>query len=480
MEVIGKSSMLVGTYNNFLSSNNIAKMFEENVQTGHQNEDCKGFNSEIQGKGFIVWMDIEGTICYRLSTSCEAYRANMHKASLVISNYSNRNIKITSLPQKKHSKDNDVEYIYTNDLPLVHEEVFYPLHRKEFFESNVTKKLYRNTYSPIKIFPYVYNFHMKSDTLCYIYYLAGRNEGRFNFIMGWLSSFFQDFNNRSMKKLVLIGDKKSGIDILFNEVITPLFQKKYCVVINEENFNINYMPNMLKEKLFIHLQDLSSGMFEDKISGSLLKKLILNNETIEINSRRHIEVINNYAQMLITVTKNNMPYIDNNDDFVVFNIHEELEKSCLVCDVGPNSRIFTKASRDEIIRRIRDDDKNFAMLMNAYSPRCMTKAFEDDRNCLHISKEKKLKNFVNAIFNKDIIFFDKVEIEDTDLYKSIVEGFEINRFYQPNMIKSFNIIYNDEKFESPRTFMSELRKINSNAFRAESIKSSSTGKYIEL
>jgi len=202
----------------------------------------------IQSRGGALWLTANGDICYRFSPLGRVHTAPIAKINLIFSNFLNCNFRISqSIPKSTILKEqgekfnNDNKFtLFINQLLLVEGEEFNPHIEQEFYQNQNDGLVYRNTFKPsnfLQLLPmvpqegyeekttyYTQNEPNKSITLQYLYYLCGYKEDRFNYLVNWLASFFKNLSIRSKTILVLYGDSHSGIDILFNNIISYNFK----------------------------------------------------------------------------------------------------------------------------------------------------------------------------------------------------------------------------------------------------------------
>lgn len=447
----------------------------------------------IDLKQGAIWLTSNGDICYRLSPLGKVHTAPISKINIIFSNFLNLNFTISqTVPKvlfmskiKKLLNDENKFILHINQLLLVEAEKFNPHITQEFYYNKIDRLFYRNTFKPssfLQIFPTIsydsytqvntrYNIYPKqaenpyeyrpdkSITLQYIYYLCNYNTDRFKWLINWLASFLKNLSNRSDSILVLYGSSNAGTDILFNHIISPLFGKEYTFKITNNTPIGKYDSKFVNEKLFYNINNISQSTADNEKTTVFLQKLLPENQK--------------YAQLLITTDEPIIPY-NNIDNYTVFHVSQVIDKIYIPDWFNPSDK--TKMSKQKLIDSISDDLKNFAHTLKVYpsNQESHHPFVGDDKNFINNTLEDKLKAFVDAIKKMDMNYFKPLQNENHNLYSELKKDFDRHLIQQPNLKKSFNILYPDDKFES-RTLMKQLRSIDE-LFLTKNVKSYTAGK----
>ncbi len=446
----------------------------------------------IQSKGGAIWLTSNGELCYRFSPLGKVHTtSSITKINFVFSNFLGCNFKIThNVPkltilekQIKELQDENKLTISVAQLQLVEDEEFNPHMEKEFYQNQSDGLIYRNTFQPsyfLRLSPSVpkkvsttiyepindgykkrINSHMnyepeKSSTLHYLYYLCNYKQDRFFWLIDWLASFFKNLSNRSENILVLYGNSHSGIDILFQYIITPFFGEEYTFRVTDNSLG----SKNTDEKLFYNLMNLSKNVIDNEKKSAYLQKLLPENQK--------------FAQVLITTEEPTIPY-SHLDNYTVFHVPKTIEEMYIPDWFKVSDK--AKLTRQELIDTIASDLENFANILKLYpSSTIKSDSFQnDDKSLLLTTLEDKLKFFVNAIKSLDITYFKPLENDNPILYDELKKDFDKYLIKQPNLIEYFNILYPEDKFESSRTLMKKLRSIDE-LFQTENAKAYTAGK----
>lgn len=481
----------------------------------------------LNSLGVTIWISSKGEFCYRTSSNLNiTHTTPLKNASIILSNLLGYDVQIIkkSKPIESDNVDSKVKskvttnynphIIYLSDLFLVTKEVFAPTKADEFFKPDTfSPYYYRNTFIRSRyLLPNPLLIRMRqshlSITLQFIYYLANYQEDRFHCIMHWLASFFKDFSNKSKKILILLGNNESGKEILFNEIIKPLFGQEYCLKITDEILESTFIQKLLTNKLFYNIDNVSDSVIKDKKTKKIINDLLSKNSIEVIESKGTLTEHPIHGQILITIDEARLTYI--NKDFESFILFKVPDESTIVQHFAANQESLSSntqrandfeshlntlniASKSNLIDAIRNDLINFCTILKTYKidiHRSQASIeIEDDKKILQMSLEDKVKEFHNAILNykNNIKYFEenKKKLEENEkeenLYETLISDFQINRIKQPNLIKYFQAIYNEEKNLSKRSLMSKLRKVDARFYDVSNIKSKSGGtKYFEL
>jgi len=491
-----KDILYTCTDNVFYKRDNWVKIFQTPKTVTHELA-IHDKSNLIKSKGGAIWLIANGDICYRFSPYGKVHTASIAKINLLFSSFLDCNFKITHTVPKpimwgdetQKPRDENRLTISINQLLLVEAEEFNPYEEEEFYQNKIDGLIYRNTFKPSyflmlnpelpkevqaevvyrtpaeenNILPLILHEPEKSITLQYLYYLCGYKRDRFNYLINWLASFFKNLSRKSDTVLVLYGDRDSGKDILFNNIITPLFGKEYAITITDNALKSKNISKSIEEKLFYNLNNIS--------------KIATENETIKTFLQNLLQDKQKYAQTLITIEEPEISYIDQQfENYTVFQVSGIIDKMYLPDWFKKSGE--TKLMKHELVKAINLDLENFAKILKLYpSNEGNNLPFQDDDKKLLLSTLKeKLESFVHAIKNINIDYFKPIQNSDVELYVELQEDFNKCLIKQLNLIKYFNNLYPENKFESSRTFMIELRKIDDDFFKATNAKSYSAGK----
>ncbi|MDD5158110.1 hypothetical protein [Sulfurimonas sp.] len=453
----------------------------------------------INLRGGALWLTSNGDICYRFSPKGKVHTATLPKINILFSNFLNCNFTLTQKITKKQILADEREELHKNNnlvisvsqLLLAESEEYNPHENYEFYINKKDGLYYRNTFKPSHYLTmstqvpettrteswepekteeeyirtaidFQQNEPQKSIILQYLYHLSGYSYNKFSYILNWIASFFKNLENKSNTTLVLYGSKDSGLEILFHNIIVPLFGEENCLEITDKILTSNNVLNIVKEKLFYNLNNISKSAIENKVTKQYLQSLLSSQQK--------------YAQTLITIEEPELLYLENDENYTVFHIATKLDQ--MYIPVWCNRQDKTKITKIDLENNIKKDLENFVKVLRFYSSTLNNQTpFENDnRNMMTVSLDDKLKIFINAVKNIDKEYFKQIQLKNNKLYAELEQDFEKKLIKQANLLNYFKILNPDSVIESSRTFMNMLRKIDNDFFKVENAKSLSAGK----
>jgi len=450
---------------------------------------------KINQKGAAIWISTTGNIQYRLTIDGEIKTATSKKISTILSAYCGEFfniIKEKSIPRKRDGT------ISIYDLMIVEGRKFDPYQSKEFFSLQEAKEkalgfsniqhnrniFYINGFKPS--YYHCLNVNQENNNevntkssiiLQYIYYLANYKHSRFEYILGWIASFFQDFKNKSKTALILIGNEASGIELLFKNVIAPLFGEHNTIKISDHNLNIKNQYLLIENKLFYNLHNLSVTTMENKKNISFIDTILLDDVIkIEVNQQKIVD-LSLYGQTLITSEKE-VSYISTSKHhkYKVFKVPNDINNIYL------NDDLKTKKQNSTLVDMFSNDLKNFSMILRLFSL-TSDEYIKDDRDEFNISLDDILSKFDRILMYGKYQELEKIELDEASflLYKELKKDFEKKQIKQKNIFKFFMLLYPNTEIKSPRTLMKKLRKIKPNFYARKELKNGEHGlKYFNI
>lgn len=448
-----------------------------------------------QARG-AIWLTSNGDICYRFSPNGKTHITTLSKINMIFSNFLSCNFSLVQGVQKVYILDDELKklqndnvlVLYINQLLLVESEEYSPYELNEFYKNKKDGLFYRNTFKPSyyhrmfvktpkstqvqslepaengnvyinKTYQSKQNEPEHSIILQYLYFLSGYESNRFNYILNWIASFFQDLTDKSNTTLILYGDKHSGIEILFNSIISPLFGEENCFKVTDTTLKVKSTSKTVKEKLFYNLNNISKSITENEEIKQFLQTLLPSQQR--------------YAQTLITIQEPEL-YVDENS--TLFHVANKLNK--MYIPEWYNGADKSNIQKSDLENEIEKDLSNFVQILRLHSSilSSQTPFQGDDRNMMVSSLEDKLRIFIDAIKSINIKYFQTIQPINNELYLELENDMNINLIKQINLIQYFNTLYPDSSFDSSRTFMNALRKIDNDFFKVENAKALTGGK----
>ena len=433
--------------------------------------------SNLNFRGIYIWKnESSNSIYYRLDFHGNRIKCNNDEEILKL--FFPYHIKI-------YEKIEDVildnyPILVRNLIPIIRDDVFYPLNNFElFFIQNIQyRNLFKSSiYTPLSIYIPIQNSIqntikielIKDSTIeTFIKYLVEDNES-FEIMMNVLVKF----HKRKLKSnyaFVLIGDEGST-DIFMEEIIKPIFASKdeYFSTIDDELLEKKSDTKIIEDKIFYHVKNLSESNLRSKRVSKLIFDIIRPNKITPENA-----ILNNesyvWGELFITSSKNN-PYP----------ALEDIYSKCIVIKVKNLKIILKKMNIDKIslIENIQSDLFNFSHLLNSLYIEEDLFYFFDIREDVYKLQQKeeyknlrnmsngiiytnhlniKIREFVIAIQNKNINFFNQLSKENKELYDELLYNFEENMIAQPLLSEYFNIVNQDIIFEENSYLLDFLKQ----------------------
>jgi hypothetical protein len=170
-----------------------------------------------------------------------------------------------------------------------------------------------------------------------------------------------------------------------------------------------------------------------------------------------------WGELFITSSKNN-PYP----------VLEDIYSKCIVIKVKNLKTILKKMNMDKIslVKYIQEELIDFSTLLTSFNFYNFEKnAYklqqkEEYKNLRNMSNgiiytndlKEKIREFVIAIQNKNINFFNQLSKENKELYDELLYNFEENMIAQPLLSEYFNIVNQDIIFEENSYLLDFLKQ----------------------
>ncbi len=443
---------------------------------------------QLKQLGVAIWLNSKGDLCYRLSPDGEVITNSLSKASIVFTSLLHKNINIVRWHDKLF-KDEDSyslrvdnskpQYIVTMFLKMVQKEAFNPAAREEFFLKN--NLYYKNIYRPSKYRLNLDDYYQPSKNSLIIFFLcqlANEDEDRFHYIFNWIANLFINLK-KSKSSLIFYSKDETCLNILFEQIIQPLFGVKFSVKINEEELASNF-PSVLENKIIYNFNNITSYKIHNEKASSFSQKLLYSDEMFFKKNSNQVSEIETYGQTLITTTTPYIPLIDTNiNNFSVFEVKN--------FDIEAFNKQIVQLGllNSSLSESIENDLLNFAYMLRYYDidTEKANKPYEnnDDRDVIIDCNKDILELFMDALKNKDEIFFQKVQV-DRKLFDNLVSDFKKDRVDRINLIDYFTLVFESTTYKSNRSLLKGFKENDATKsfFSDENVLSSSGRKFFKI
>jgi len=363
---------------------------------------------------------------------------------------------IEKIKNKKHAFGYFPRYLLSYKIAKIYEG-FNPFNSLEFYRT-YDKTWSRNTFEYTS---YLKQREVQKDmsdnsprVIIDLIKSMTNSEDEYIYILNWLAYFFQNLRKSNIA-LTLIGDKEVSEDIIYNEIIQPIFGSKFCITIDDETIKKEPIEEIINEKIFYHLPTLLNSTKKLKKTKKIIRNILIKNkvEATQI-SKSQTEDLYIYGQTLITSDS-----IDNS-------LISDVKSRCSVIKISSMKSIIKKFRYEDSISLyadIENDLSNFANTLATYKvddymATNALKINEKQEEILNI--DNKIENFINAIKNHHAKtdYFKKIEEESPDLYEELIYNFEENMIARPSLYIYFNIIYGDTLFSDNKKILDILKE----------------------
>lgn len=361
-------------------------------------------------------------------------------------------LKIIKTIDKKSKKENDENFepkyiISIYDLIKIQGDKFNPTILKEYYEEDGL--FYRNVFKPTKYLKLNAEENKEFPTIkLLILNLVNHKIDRYNWIINWLANFFQTLV-KSQCALVLIGEQGSGKGIFYNEIIKKLFGEDYCIQTGNSALKTNYRAGLLKNKLFINFNEISTRNSND--IKNFLKALITDKSAIEEEKQITMrEAVDLFGQILITSNDNFPIDIEEHDRrYSVFSTAMNIQKS----------KYFGYGKYENLIVHIEDELEDFAKFLKSYdvNKELVNTPLNtvEKQAIINLSKDT-FKLFFQAIISMNKDYFSYLKEVNEQLHIVVIDDFKERKMIRrKNITLAYNEIYRTKL--SSKVIMDRLR-----------------------
>ena len=377
----------------------------------------------------------------------------------------------------KEKADNTIKVLlFKDEIQTIDSDVF-DVKNNEFFQNSTTDLFFtRNRFIANKhllkrypqnqaIIPY-----NREQTFIekFIYYLVKENQELSDYIINWLAYYFQNLQ-KSKTALVLLGEKELTKDIFWNIIIKEIFSKQYCTTIDDKECDTTLVSDIAKDKLFFHIGDIDTADtdFDDETLALIIKYLLIR-PSVTTDANEEIDI---HGQILITAA-NPAPYL------------KKVLSKCTVVEVNNIDTIMEKVDVEdegELEDKINIDLNNFVDLLSSYnviSENAECRIDTEARETLKGNKssnvdkdeiEQNVDDFIQAIKDRDVKYFEKVEgtkdKKGNDIYEQLKYAFNKGYFISQDLYLYYNAI-NELPFKTNKPLTDRL-KVKDEMFKQE-------------
>ena len=449
---------------------------------------------ELEEKGGSIYMNQKGEIYFRLSPD-DLYTSTKDFKSLsnIFTNFLGMDVDFSTFNKKIKAKDDldEETLVKPEDLIMVSDTTFEPNNNEEFIEQEngtfLRNEFKLSKYLQMKgdeIDSVKFRFE-KSKTFYFLLHLLNHDYQRVQWVINWLAYFFQGLK-KSQVALVLIGIQGTGKNIFFNQIIRALFGEAYTRAINDKSLNTKYKATLVKNSLFLNLDEISANTSLSDSQKNFIKALITNfSATLEEKFKNLEEETLLHAQVLITSNEAYALEIEPNDrrftvsstgdtlvstNFLGLGSYEALsdvlksELEMVACylkaypvDVRMANIALSTPEKDELIHQYEMKQEARTIKQKKILQPKLTKS------------QKNLDEFAYSIRNKDIESFEPIMFENQELFQLIYSDFHNNVFRVENLLPVYRVLYGNSAIRTNSELLRELQNIDFNLFSTRNI-----------
>ncbi|MCX6077302.1 MAG: hypothetical protein NTW78_10540, partial [Campylobacterales bacterium] len=369
--------------------------------------------------------------------------------------------------------EKNTRYLYTEQFPTVHKEVFEPFMKSTFFIGK-NNLLHKNSYTPsvymVQSFDSLQqNYSEDSIILRFILAMANNNFDKAKDIFLWLARSFLTLQKERVA-LVLCSKNDIYSNLFYKWIVEPLFNEEYCVEINNDILQQKKIATVLENKVIYHFKDIATATFLNAPIKELADTL-LNCDTYTLHNKK----INAKASILISSSSKHIPLIANNIAAVVVDVNHNID------DFRDEMSSIGKfaMTKHHIAELIKQDLDNFAAILRSinvvslyeiYYSKTYYKKNHDNQNTTDQAGEFEesivdgdaeiLELFWLALVNKDVIKFDKLRKTNKNVYNVLISDFVEDRILSINLEKYFPAMFGEGIYRSNRAILKASRGQN--------------------
>lgn len=279
-------------------------------------------------------------------------------------------------------------------------------------------------------------------------------------ILGWLSYFYGKLESSNIA-LVLIGDKKVVDNIFWKRIVKPIFGEEFCITINDDILKKS-IDEIVQNKIFFHIDDFTLTEDNKEKMNELLEAIFVDKFVLDKRTYKKIPI---YGQVLITseIALSCMEYFYSRFEFIkVENDYSTIETklnvsgSELLIKINENLDSFT----DKLLILFKElQTKNFQLSIQNKMTKESLKDKIENKIEDNFNLEEKINEFIQAIKELNIDYFEKVKKSDEDeLYKELEDSLKNEMIPREELSNYFNCVYEKEFFKDNNALLKMLKE----------------------
>ena len=388
-----------------------------------------------------------------------------------LQNHFNKPVKIIShedITNKNILQYNLIDsYILEYHILTIEKEIFLPK-EKEFFQ--IDGVWYKNSFTPTEYLKKRFDEikdKKDSDDFILDFFNTFVNEedtdktkkSTLTIIWRWLSYFYGKLESSNIA-LVLIGDKKVVDNIFWKRIIKPIFGEEFCITINDEILKKS-ITEIVQNKIFFHIGDFTLTEDNKEKMNELFEAIFVDKFVLDKRTNKKIPI---YGQVLITSEialscmedfYSRFEFIKVENDYSKIQTTLNVSGSELLIKINENLDSFT----DKLLILFKElQTKNFQLSIQNKMTKESLKDKIENKIEENFNLDEKINEFIEAVKNIDIKYFEKVKESNLKLYKELEESLKNEMIPREELFHYFNCVYEKEFFKDNNTLLKILKE----------------------
>lgn len=386
-----------------------------------------------------------------------------------LQNHFNKPVKIIShedITNKNILQYNLIDsYILEYHILTIEKEIFLPK-EKEFFQKDGV--WYKNSFTPTtylkKRFDEIEDKNSFDDFILEFINIFVNEENTDKTkkstltMWRWLSYFYGKLESSNIA-LVLIGDKKVVNNIFWKRIVKPIFGEEFCITINDDILKKS-IDEIVQNKIFFHIDDFTLTEDNKEKMNELLEAIFVDKFVLDKRTNKKIPI---YGQVLITseIALSCMEDFYSIFEFIkVENDYSTIQTKLNVTGVELLSKINENLDSFSnclliVFKKLQKMNSQLSV-QNKMTKESLKDKIENKIED-NFDLDEKINEFIEAIKNIDIKYFEKVKESNLELYNELEESLKDEMIPRKELSFYFNCIYGKEFFKDNDKLLNFLK-----------------------
>lgn len=423
-------------------SNTKSLEFKENNWNTYQNNILE----KLQAKGGSLHLSVEGDIYMSLHKGDEPKKMTKTNATNALCSI----LGLSNINFFTGSKDSGVD-IGRNEVEIVTDKFSITANSEFYKEDN---RSYRTSFIPSKymLVDEKKDFTVPTTILLLIFNLCNNQAKEIRYFINWLAGFFQT-RKKPHTAVVFSGSQGSGKGMFAEQVLEPLFGKKYISIVDNQRLASRFNAPWVKDKILYVFNEISIPTKEHRTLVKNKMKPLITDSTIQVEQKG----VDSYEQAVVGIS-----IIFSNESLPI-----EIEPSDRRYYVIQTGESLKKQGLDthEMVEKIKKDRMPFSIMLKNYEVDWELYHAEAPSTPLKLAIMNHTNTsdvlFVNAIKNKDLDYFSDLKDSNKKLYEEVVKYFETDEIVFDSLVSYFTALHPEVSTDlTGRKIMKKLRLLD--------------------